>query len=100
MYNVQELATAVLHKIHVVSIVFSDGNFGNVRRMQREIYGGRVHSSHLHNPNFIQLVENFGAIGMRAIGPDQLTDALAMAFQQEGPVVIEVPVDIDAMPSP
>ena len=34
MYNVQELATAVLHGINVVTVVFSDGAYGNVRRMQ------------------------------------------------------------------
>ena len=36
MYNVQELATAVLHGINVVALVFNDGADGNVKRMQRD----------------------------------------------------------------
>src|SRR5438874_2556511 len=34
MYNVQELSTAVKHGIDIVAIVFADGAYGNVRRMQ------------------------------------------------------------------
>ena len=35
MYNVQELSTAAQHGIDVVAIVFADGAYGNVRRMQK-----------------------------------------------------------------
>lgn len=100
MYNVQELATAVLHKIPLVTIVFSDGHFGNVRRIQLESYEGRVHASNLCNPDFCELAQNFGAIGMRARGPAELEGVLAQAFQKDGPVLIEVPVDTDSTPSP
>src|SRR5271170_2888568 len=42
MYNVQELSTAVKHGIDIVAIVFADGAYGNVRRMQKEDYGNRL----------------------------------------------------------
>ncbi len=98
MYNVQELATAMLHKINVVAIVFNDNSFGNVLRMQKENYGGRVIASRLHNPDFVKLAESFGAIGMRATNPRELRAALAAALENSSPTLIEVPVG--EMPRP
>ncbi len=98
MYNAQELATAVLHKINLVAIVFNDNSFGNVLRMQKEDYGGRVIATQLHNPDFLKLAESFGAIGTRAINPRELRTALAAALAHSGPALIEVPVG--EMPRP
>ena len=39
MFAVQELATAVHHSIPLVTVLFNDGAYGNVRRMQKELYG-------------------------------------------------------------
>jgi len=100
MYTMPELATAVLHRIPLIAIVFSDGYFGNVRRIQTNKYEGRVIASHLRNPDFAALAENFGATGIRAEGVSGLRDALARARGCDGPVVIEVPVDLAATPSP
>ena len=63
MFNVQELATAVQFRIPVVSIVFNDNAYGNVRRMQQDLYGGRLIASDLKNPDFVRLAESFGAVG-------------------------------------
>src|SRR5204863_933790 len=52
MYNVQELSTATLHGIDVVAIVFADGAYGNVRRMQKNDYGNKLIATDLLNPNF------------------------------------------------
>ena len=98
MFNVQELATAVKHNIDVVAVVFTDGAFGNVLRMQKELYGGRVIASELSNPDFTRLAESFGAWATRATSPDELKTAIAEAFGQSGPSVIEVPVGV--MPDP
>jgi acetolactate synthase I/II/III large subunit len=100
MYTMPELATAVLHRIPLIAIVFSDGYFGNVRRIQTNKYEGRVIASHLHNPDFAVLAQNFGAVGIRAHGPEGLRSALIQARAADGPVVIEVPVDLLATPSP
>ena len=59
MYNVQELATAVKYNIPVVAIVFADGAYGNVRRMQQELYDNRTIASDLTNPDFVALAERF-----------------------------------------
>jgi len=38
MYTANEMATAVRHKIPLVAIVFADGYFGNVKRIQEEMF--------------------------------------------------------------
>ena len=92
MYNVQELATAVQHGINVVALVFNDGAYGNVRRMQREFYGNRVLASDLTNPDFVRLADSFGVFARRTTDPDGLRDALEQALAQDAPAVIEVKV--------
>ena len=101
MFTMPELASAVLHRIPLVSIVFADGHFGNVRSIQARSYGGRIIASQLHNPDFIQLAESFGAIGLRADTPEQLRGAIRQAFaQDELPTLIVVPMDIEKARSP
>ena len=63
LYNSQELATAVQYGINVVVIVFNDNAYGNVLRAQMEHFDGRVIGTQLHNPNFVQLAESYGARG-------------------------------------
>ena len=92
MYNVQELASAVLHEINLVAVVFNDNAYGNVLRMQKQLYGGRVIGSRLHNPDFVRLAESFGAVGVRAESPAALRRALADALTRPKPTLIEVPV--------
>ena len=91
MYNVQELATAAKYNVNVVAIVFADGAFGNVRRMQEELYDGRTIASDLQNPDFVKMAESFGCAAYRAESPDELAKVLPNAFKQSGPAVIEVP---------
>jgi acetolactate synthase I/II/III large subunit len=98
LFTANELATAVQHDIRTVTIVFNDGGYGNVRRMQQDLYGGRVIASDLKNPDFVRFVESFGAAAHRAEGPQALSEALRWAFDQPGPVIIEAPVD--KMPDP
>jgi acetolactate synthase-1/2/3 large subunit len=45
MYTANELATAMRHKIPLTAIVFADGAFGNVRRIQEERFGNRLIAS-------------------------------------------------------
>ena len=92
MFNVQELATAVKHKIAVAIVVLNDNAYGNVKRMQQENYDGRTIASDLANPNFVALAEAFGARGLRADTPDELGRAIGASFEtDDAPTVIEVP---------
>ncbi len=98
MFTIQELATAVQHKLNVVSIVFNDNAYGNVQRAQRHEYDNRVIASRLYNPDFVKLAESFGAQGLRATTPDELRIALRQGFAANVPTLIEVPVG--EMPNP
>jgi acetolactate synthase-1/2/3 large subunit len=98
MYNVQELSTAVCHNIALVTVVFADNAFGNVKRMQQRRYGGREIASDLHNPDFVRLAESFGVTAARVHTPSELEKAIRQGFEHHGPTLIEVPVG--EMPSP
>src|SRR5258708_7841645 len=99
MYTANELATAVRHRIPLVAVVFNDGAFGNVRRIQAEQYGNRLIACDLANPDFVGFARSFGAAAERAKDPAGLRVALKRAFaRRDGPAIIEVPVG--AMPSP
>jgi acetolactate synthase-1/2/3 large subunit len=92
MFSVQELATAVHHRINLVTVLFNDNAFGNVRRTQKEAFGGRYISSDLTNPDFMKLADSFGVRGWRVETPAQLEAALREAFEHDGPALIEVAV--------
>jgi acetolactate synthase-1/2/3 large subunit len=98
MYNIQELSTAVKHGIDIVAIVFADGAYGNVRRMQKEDYGNRLIGVDLHNPHFPKMAESFGAAGVRTTTPEGLRRELAAALKRRGSTLIEVAVG--EMPDP
>jgi acetolactate synthase-1/2/3 large subunit len=99
MFTATELATAMYHRIPLVTVVFNDGAFGNVRRTQQERYGNRLIASDLANPDFVAFAKSFGAEAVRVKNPKDLRRALRRAFaQRSGPTVVEVPVGV--MPSP
>ena len=98
MFNVQELAIAVQRELPLVTIVFNDGAFGNVRRIQKEHFGNRLIATDLHNPDFVKLAEAFGALGLSATSPQTLRSALRQSFDHKGPSVIEV--RLGEMPNP
>ena len=99
LYTANELATAIRHRIPLVTVVFADGAFGNVRRSQQERFGNRLIASDLANPDFVRFAESFGAAAERARDAKALRAALKRAFaRRDGPTLIEVPVG--PMPSP
>jgi acetolactate synthase I/II/III large subunit len=99
MFTANEMATAIRHRIPLVSVVFADGAFGNVRRIQEERYGNRLIANDLANPDFLKFAESFGAVAERARTPEELRAALKRGFaRRDGPTLIEVPVG--PMPSP
>jgi len=92
LFAASELATAVQHGIRSVTVLFNNGEYGNVGQMQREVYGGRVIASELRNPDFERFVTSFGAHYARADDPEDLGRALESAFAARAPAVIEVRV--------
>ncbi len=97
LYNAQELATAMLHKINVVAVVFNDGAYGNVARDLDEAWGGS-YAAALHNPDFMKLAEAYGVAGLRAKSPTDVGALVREAIQLDRPALIEVPVGRMARP--
>jgi acetolactate synthase-1/2/3 large subunit len=99
MFTANEMATAVRHRIPLTVVVFNDGAFGNVRRIQQERFGNRLIASDLANPDFVKFADSFGAAAERARTPQELRAALRRAFaRRDGPTLIDVPVG--PFPSP
>jgi acetolactate synthase-1/2/3 large subunit len=100
MFGVQELATAVQFNIGVVTLVFNNNAYGNVRRDQRMRFDGRVVAADLVNPDFVKLAESFGVASSRVTSPDHFKPALEKALAHGGPslIVVEVPRDSEVTP--
>jgi len=93
MFALQELATAAQYGIGLVTLVFNNHSFGNVRRDQQMGFGGRLVGADLINPDFMKLAESFGVAGYRVTTPEELKPVLAKAIDDDAPVLIEVSVE-------
>ena len=87
----QELATAVQYKTNLKIIVMNNNYLGMVRQWQ-EIFYQRAYS-HVNMqwlPDFVRLAEAYGAVGLRATRPDQLTAVLQRGLSTPGVVVMDI----------
>lgn len=93
MMNVQELATAVMHEIPVVQLIWEDNEYGLITWKQMLEFGRSSHTK-FRNPDFVTLAESYGAWATRITAADELSPALRQAFSiTDRPSVIVVPVD-------
>lgn len=90
-YQLQELSTLARHNINIVTVVFNDNAYGNVRRIQRQQFNDQTIASDLRNPDFAKLAETFGVAGVHAKDAGELRHALHDALAANHPTVIEVP---------
>lgn len=100
MFAMPELATAAAHGIGLVTLVFNNNSFANVRRDQQAAFDGRVTGSDLTNPDFVKLAESFDIGGYRVKSPSELKPVLERAIADDKPAVIEVVVEKDSEVSP
>ena len=90
--NMQEMATAVVHKLPVKIIVINNRFHGMVRQWQDLFYEGRYASSDLETtPDFVKLAEAYGAVGLRASKPSEIDAVLKEAIAVNKPVIVDVP---------
>ena len=92
MFTAMEMATAAQHGIGVVAVVFSDGAFGNVRRIQQQSFNNRTIATELRNPDFVKLAESFGVDAVRVGSPDELGAAISRGIAKGAPLLIDCPV--------
>ena len=91
-YQAMELATAKRHNLAVVVVVFDDGAFGNVRRIQQQAYGNRLIAWDLANPDFYTFAQSFGIAAFRATTAEELQARLTEAFALNVPALVHVKV--------
>ena len=86
------------HRLPVVVVVFDDGAFGNVRRIQAQQYGNRLIASDLTNPDFVRFAESFGMAAFRRPRRMRWRRRCGRRSRCDAPALVHVPVG--EMPSP
>jgi acetolactate synthase-1/2/3 large subunit len=90
--NIQELATAVQHKLPVKVAILNNGYLGMVRQWQELFYGRRYSGTFLEpgNPDFVAVAQAYGGAGIRVTEPDQVRPAIEQAM-----AITDRPVFVD-----
>jgi acetolactate synthase-1/2/3 large subunit len=95
--NIQELATAVQYKLPVKIAILNNGYLGMVRQWQELFYNKNYSATCLaSSPDYVKLAEAYGAVGLRATRPDEVTTTIKTALATPGTVVIDFQVDPEA----
>ena len=96
LMNIQELSTAVQHKLPVKVFILNNQYMGMVRQWQELLHGARYSHSYTDSlPDFVKLAEAYGCLGLRAIKPDELDQKIQEMIDYQGPVIFDCVVDQD-----
>ncbi len=93
LFSGAELATAVQYHLNVVTIVWNDGGYYDMVKFQEEMKYPQAAGVKFGNVDIVKYAESFGATGLRVNEPADLTKVISQAFNIDGPVVVDVPVD-------
>ena len=94
MMNIQELSTAIQHRLPVKIFILNNQYMGMVRQWQELLHGGRYSESYTAAlPDFIKLAESFGAVGLRTDKPSELDDVIKKMISTEQVVIADIGVD-------
>ena len=94
MMNIQELSTAMQYRAKIKVFILNNEYMGMVRQWQELLHGGRYSETYSEAlPDFVNLAEAFGAVGLRAEKPDQLDDVIAEMIATENAVIADICVD-------
>jgi acetolactate synthase-1/2/3 large subunit len=97
MMNGQEMATAAQFGAKVVFCVVNNGMFGTIRMHQEREYPARVSGTELSNPDFVALARGYHAHGERVTATDEFLPALDRCLAFDGPSLIEICTDPEAI---
>ena len=100
LFGMPELASAVQQDIGVITVVFNNSSYANVRRDQQLFYNGHVIGAELENPDIVMLAESFGADAWRVDSPESLKPVLERAIDNNRPAVIDVTIERGSETSP
>ena len=91
---IQELSTAVQHKLPIKVFILNNKYLGMVRQWQEILHGGRyAHSYSEALPDFVKLAESFGCRGIRCENPAELDARIDEMVVSNVPVVFDCVVD-------
>ena len=94
--NLNELCTAVTHRLPLVILLMNNNTLGMVRQWQTLFYGRRYSQTTLdRRTDYKKLAEAFGAKGLVLENPADAPAVLAEAFAAEGPVLVDCRIGID-----
>lgn len=92
-YTMEELGTAVQHRIGVPIVIFNDSTYSAVKDEQASSRGGRFIGVDLINPDYLKIADAYGIPGVRAQHPDALEQAIGEALERDLPTIIDVPIE-------
>lgn len=115
--NIQEMATAVLEELPIISCIFNNEYLGMVRQWQKLFYGKRYSMTNLkagalsrrtegaefpeYTPDFVKLAESYGAKGIRVTKKEEIAAAFEEAKKNtKTPTIIEFIIDPEEMVYP
>ncbi len=97
-----EISTAVETGTNIMVVVFNDGKQGVLYTHQKLFYGNRTFATDSHEVDWVKLAESMGACGIKVENRDGLVKDLeeALKTSRNEPVVVDVPINPDAIPLP
>lgn len=90
MFAIQELMTAVEQNLDLPIICVDNGGYGEIRQNERD-RGIAPIAVNLVQPNWVQLAEGFGALGIEAT-IETLAESVTKALETRGPSVIHLKI--------
>jgi acetolactate synthase-1/2/3 large subunit len=94
LMNMQEMSTAVQHRLPVKIFIINNQYMGMVRQWQELLHGGRYSESYTEAlPDFVKLAEAYHAVGIRCDKPGELDAAIKHMIEVPKPVIFDCAVD-------
>jgi len=94
LMNIQEMSTAVQHRLPVKIFIINNEYMGMVRQWQELLHGGRYSESYTDSlPDFVKLADSFQAKGLRAKNVDDLDKVILEMINSDKTVIADIWVD-------
>ena len=94
LMNMQEMSTAVQHRLPIKIFIINNKYMGMVRQWQELLHGGRYSESYTEAlPDFVKLAEAYHAVGIRCDKPGDLDGAIREMIGVDRPVIFDCVVD-------
>ena len=92
--NLNELATAVTENSPVVIIIMNNKVLGMVRQWQTLFFQKHYSNTDLHTrkTDFVKLADAFGMKGYRVNELSEMESVISQAFNENGPVLVDVAI--------